>query len=369
MNTNSKKPKKTLKEIQESISGAEPKFDSEIEIDEIVLVKTLNWYASNVSDNDREKFILAYLKKHGYAPDSYKGISSSVWTSNPTLAHLCRISLRGAKLTERHIEYISNRLYSLLKDNKPIVDSSSKKVINIQDRINENVDSTVGELEGFLDDYIVGGYKNAPSAKALFMENNIKSVHANKILVWAKLNRKQYAEVLASKEPDILEGYKNFKKSDLKKIIALFDSFITDCLEIINSRNVSKKPRKRKTKTPEQLVSKLLYCKQDSESGFSSIDPEKIVSASQLWVFNIKTRKLGVYTAQDAAGLSVKGSTIVNYSPSTSTAKTVRKPSETIPEVLKNGKAFLKNILGNIKSKESSLTGRINRDTILLRVI
>lgn len=369
MNTNSKKPKKTLKEIQESISGSEPKFDSEFEIDEGVLISTLNWYASNVSDADREKFILGYLKKNGYEPNSYKGISSSVLTSNPTLAHLCRISVRGATLSERHTEYLSERLQSLLNNNKPVVDLNSKKIINIQDRINENVDSTIAELEGFLDDYIISGYKNPSSAKALFMEKNIKSVHANKILFWAKVNRKEYSDILSSNEPDIMEGYKNFKKSDLKKIVALFDSFITDCLEIINSRNTSKKPRKRKTKTPEQLVSKMQYCKQDKLYGFSSIDPEKIVSASQLWVFNIKTRKLGVYTAQDAAGLSVKGSTIVNYSPSSSTARTVRKPSETIPEVLKNGKGFLKTILGNIKSKESALTGRINRDTILLRVI
>ncbi len=369
MNTNSKKPRKTLKEIQENISGAEPKFDSEIEIDETDLIKTLNWYASNVSDNDREKFILAYLKKRAYPVDSYKGISSGVWASNPTLAHLCRMVTRGALLSERHSQYISNRIDSLLQINKPFIDTSSKKVVNIQDRINETVDSTIAEMEGFLDDFILSGYKNASSAKALFMEKNIKGVHANKILVWAKTNRKEYSDVYSSKEPDILEGYKNFKKNDLKKIIALFDSFITDCLELINSRNQSKKPRKRKTKTPEQLVSKLQYCKQDKVYGFSSIEPEKIVSASQLWVFNVKTRKLGVYTAQDAAGLSVKGSTIVNYSLESSTAKTVRKPSETIPEIIKNGKAFLKTVLGNIKSKESSLTGRINRDTILIRVI
>jgi hypothetical protein len=92
------KPKKTLKEIQESISGAEPKFDSSSEIDEEILIKTLNWYALNVNDNEREKFIPAYLKKNDYSLDRYKGISASVWNSNPTLAHLCRISVRGAVL-------------------------------------------------------------------------------------------------------------------------------------------------------------------------------------------------------------------------------------------------------------------------------
>lgn len=360
--------KKTLKEIQESISGAEPKFDSEIEIDEGVLIKTLNWYAANVSDAEREKFIPAYLKKNNFSLDSYKGINASVWNANPTLAHFCRISVRGALLSEKHKNYLNTRLNELIQNNQPVVDTS-RKVINIQDRINESCDSTIGELEGYLDDYIRCKYNNHGSAKALFMEKNIKPVHASRIILWAKERRKEFANILTTKDDDLLEGYSNFKKSELKKIVAMFDSFIVDCTEIINSRNVSKKPRKRKVKTPEQIVSKMQYCKQDKVFGFSSIDPGKIVSASQLWIFNVKTRKLGVYTAQDGAGLTIKGSTVINYSPESSTSKTLRKPLETIPELLKSGKGFLKTFLKNIKSKDSRLTGRINRDTILLRVI
>lgn len=364
----SAKPKRTLKEIQESISGAEPKFDSENEIDETIFIKTLNWYALNVSDNEREKFIPEYLKKNGYSPDRYKGISASDWNSNPTLAHACRIVLRGAILSEKHKNYLHNGIENLLGKNASVIDSS-KKVINIQDRINEAADAVIGELEGYLDDYIRDKFKAHGSAKAIFMEKNIKSVHANKILAWAKDRRKEFANILITKDADLIEGYSNFKKSELKKIVAMFDAFITDCMEIINSRNVSKKPRKRKVKTPEQLISKLQYCKQDKVYGFSSVNPEKIISANQVWVFNVKTRKLGVYTAQDAAGLSIKGSTVLNYSRDASTAKTLRKPLETIPELIKSGKGFLKTFLKNINAKESQLTGRINSDTILVRVI
>lgn len=362
------KPKRTLKEIQESISGAEPKFDSEAEIDEVILIKTLNWYALNVNDNEREKFIPAYLKKNNYSIDRYKGISASVWNSNPTLAHICRIAIRGALLSDKQQKFLNDGIERLLNQNLPVVDTS-RKVINIQDRINETSDSVIGELEGYLDDFILDGYKSHGSAKALFMEKNVKSVHANKILSWAKERRKEFSDILTTKDSDLLEGYANFKKSELKKIVAMFDSFITDCMEVLNSRNISKKPRKRKAKTPEQLVSKLQFCKEDKVFGFSSVNPEKIVSASQLWVFNVKTRKLGVYTAQDAAGLSIKGSTVLNYSLDASTAKTLRKPSETIPELIKSGKGFLKTFLKNINAKESRLTGRINRDTILVRVI
>ena len=99
-----------------------------------------------------------------------------------------------------------------------------------------------------------------------------------------------------------------------------------------------------------------------------SVDPKTIIGASSLWVYNTKTRKLGVYHALDAAGLNIKGSTIQNFAESKSVCKTLRKPEVTLPELLKAGKVALRNILTDIRAAEKALTGRINADTILLRV-
>ena len=126
---------------------------------------------------------------------------------------------------------------------------------------------------------------------------------------------------------------------------------------------------KRKAKTPEQLVSKVLYCAEDPTYKLESVPPKQIIGAMQIWVFNTKTRKLGVYNADDASGFSVKGSALLNYSEDKSIQKTLRKPETILPEVLKGGKVFLRNIIDNIKAAESKLSGRLNRDTVLLRII
>jgi hypothetical protein len=131
----------------------------------------------------------------------------------------------------------------------------------------------------------------------------------------------------------------------------------------------TRKPRKRKAKSAEQLVSKLNYAKDFAELKLVSIDPKAIIGASSLWVYNTKTRKLGVYHALDAAGLGIKGSTIQNFAESKSISKTLRKPAVTLPEVLKGGKVALRNILNDIRAAEKVLTGRINTDTILLRTV
>jgi hypothetical protein len=69
------------------------------------------------------------------------------------------------------------------------------------------------------------------------------------------------------------------------------------------------------------------------------------------------------------SGLSVKGSSITEFSETKSIQKTLRKPDVTLPEVLKGGKVLLRNVIADIRAKESCLTGRINDDTILLRMV
>ena len=110
------------------------------------------------------------------------------------------------------------------------------------------------------------------------------------------------------------------------------------------------------------------YAKDFAELKLVSVDPKTIIGASSLWVYNIKTRKLGVYYALDASGLNIKGSTIQNFAESKSVSKTLRKPAVTVNEVLKAGKVALRNILTDIRAAETALTGRINADTILLKV-
>jgi hypothetical protein len=103
--------------------------------------------------------------------------------------------------------------------------------------------------------------------------------------------------------------------------------------------------------------------------GLTSVKSTDIIGALQLWVYNTKNRKLGVYNAEDAGGFSVKGSTITNFSESKSIQKTLRKPEAMLPDVLKGGKVFLRNVMDGIRAVESKLNGRLNKDVILLKVV
>lgn len=356
--------RKSAEEIQEKISGAEPKFtDKEMTNGE--MVQALNWYSINRDSKSALKYANDYFRKNKIKVNQ-QALSSLV----PTFGFLCRLKNNGAKFTEaqeysfkKYIEHINNYV-----EVKKIEDKPKTNVLTIQDRIDEKIREIIGEIEGAFDDYILSDYKKSFSPYAL-MQNRAKAIHANKIMEFYKRKRQEYSYVLNATEKDIIEGYSNFKKVQLKKLVTLCDLIISDCIKISGEVKKTRKPRKRQMKSADQLVTKLNYCKEDNNLQLVSIDPKEIVRASQLWIFNTKNRKLGVYHAQDSEGLSIKGSTITNFDEEKSVMKTLRKPDEILPNVYKSGKVALRKLLDDIRSVEMSLTGRINKDIILIRVI
>ena len=89
---------------------------------------------------------------------------------------------------------------------------------------------------------------------------------------------------------------------------------------------VNKKPRARKAKPVEKIVGKLKYAKANDQLKLVSVNPADIIGAKELWVFNVKTRKLGNYVAADFQELGVKGTTITGFSESLSVQKTQHLP-------------------------------------------
>ena len=351
-------------DVNEKFVGQEPKFLGEVT--EKNLGDALSWYSINRKAKDSQKYASAYFKK------VHKLDILPVIKTKPTqFGFVCRILTNGGVLSPERKEWFDGQVEELKKE---LVKAKAKVKteqfievvkVNIQDRIREKAIECFGELEGQIDDIILKS--ESPQPYAVMHTLAIKGVHTRAILEWSREKRAEFEEVLTTDDSQLKEGYSNFKKTDLKKIIAYCDQVILDCNKVAQS--VVRKARKRKAKSPEQLVAKIKHCLEFKDLSLTSVKSTGIIESMQLWVYNTKTRKLGVYHAEDAGGLSVKGSSIVNFSETKSIQKTLRKPEVMLPEVLKGGKVFLRNAIDSIKAVESKLTGRINADTILLRVM
>jgi len=346
-------------------SGHEPKFN--IELSKTQLMLALNWYSQNRTSKDAEKYVTDFFKKRLKVD-----IGAIAKDCNSTFCHLCRIVYNGGQLSVKDQVWFDNEVKKVenqLKIKKVKVVEDKTNVISIQDRIREKSQECIGELEGQLDDYIASDYKIDASPYGVMHTLNIKSVHVNRIVDVFKRRRVEFDNVLNTDDKELKEGYSNFTKSQLKKIIAWCDQVILDCQKVMGSAAQNRKPRKRKVKSPEELVAKVKVLDKFDELKLVSLPTRDIIGATQLWVYNVKTRKLGCYHAEDAGGFSVKGTSLENFSESKSVHKKLRKPEVSLPEVMIAGKVLLRNYMDGIRAVESALTGRLNSDTILLRIL
>lgn len=357
----------SVKDYEKVLSGGEPTWKN----GESSITKALNWYNYHSDLKESKKYTIQYLKETRSSKEDIELLEKIPEEKFNNLGFVCRIKLRGGPLTENNISWISSKIEELKKETQKAVKpkNDNKIVISIQDRIAEKSKELIGEIESAIDDCFLVKDFDAIDPYELMQSLSIKGVHANHIISFFNKRVSELRNVLNSKDPQIVEGYSNFTKKELKEYLSYIERIISDAEKIAHVTKVTRAPRKKKAKPVDKVVSKLQYKKEDSEFKIGSVNPTEIVGCTQLWVFNTKTRKLGVYNSIDESGLTVKGTTIQNYDESTSIQKTLRKPDVTLPELLKAGKVALRKLLGNINAVEQTLTGRINSDTILVRII
>jgi len=174
---------------------------------------------------------------------------------------------------------------------------------------------------------------------------------------------------MSGTDDQLKEGYSNFSKPQLKRFKELLDMIVAETNRMVTDNKPIRKKRRVKEKPASVLVSKMKYLKEFAELNLKSVSPEKIIGASQVWTYNTKTKLLAVYNADNAKGITVKGSTLQNYNDQSSIGKRLRKPEVVLKDLLDAGKVKLKRILPDLTTKESSLTGRMNDDTIIVRIL
>ena len=164
------------------------------------------------------------------------------------------------------------------------------------------------------------------------------------------------------------EGYSHIAKKNLRKLVDFYSEIISACDMLGQEAKVNRKPKAKKAVPAEKVVAKLEFKKTDEATKLVSINPTDIVGAKELWVYNIKTRKIGKYVAAEFADLSVKGTSIIGFDENKSVQKTLRKPVEQLKAFKIAGKVQLRKFLDDINAVDIKMNGRINEETILLRV-
>ena len=165
------------------------------------------------------------------------------------------------------------------------------------------------------------------------------------------------------------EAYSHLTKKDAKAYLTALELLHGACDVVIDAAKANRKPRAKKAPSKEKLVAKLKYLARDDKLQLVSVNPLDILDSKEVWVYNVKTRKLGKYVAEDHATLQVKGTTLLHFNEMQSKQKTLRKPAETLKEFKNAGKVQLRKFMDDIKTTDIKLNGRFNSDTIILKCV
>jgi hypothetical protein len=242
----------------------------------------------------------------------------------------------------------------------------------IQERLREVALGMTEEIEKAYESFQTDPENFDP--KAFKMLNLLKSQQAK--AAHARIIKDFYARDLAELEElasggadeQLREGYSHRSKKQIKNFILFLTEIKNACEMLAQEAKVNRAPRAKKAVPAEKIVGKMKYLKTNEPLKLVSISPADILGAKELWVFNIKTRKLGRYIASEFADLGVKGTTITGFDEFKSVQKTVRKPEEKLKEFKAAGKVALRKFLDDINATDTKMNGRINEDTVLLKV-
>jgi hypothetical protein len=330
------------------------------------LSHALQWYTNTATEKQLRKFALEYFAKLGKKAEVLAINRASDYEIRQ-LAIISRLATREQYLSEKHAQFITDSVsalvqkYKVAKEQKAEVAKPSN-VISIQDRIDEKARELAGEIEGAIDEFIIN--KAEFSARTFLLANSVAAPIAKKIgdMFVPVLN--EVLEAIEGEDKQLVEGYSNFTKRELKAYAKFLEEIIADCQQQVQTAKANRAPRKRKALSPTKVVSKMKYMREFAELKLKSIRPEDILTASEVWVYNTKYRKVQVYRAENGT-LSVKGTTILGLSVKESMSMTLRKPEEFF-KGLAMGKRALNGAIKKLTTKPTTPNGRVNEECILL---
>lgn len=254
-------------------------------------------------------------------------------------------------------------------------DEKPKKVVNIQEIMREKADEALSDIELIWDEFVDAKYPkdfnlNRRVMSALESRNILPQHIANAIKYWNGL-LDEFVEAQTGKDDQLVEGYSNLGKMQMRYAIKLIEDIIAELNGYIALKKTVKKPRAKKAVPVEKIVSKLKHIKAFKDEALklelTGLSPVKLHESTEAWVYDTKKRKLHHYVADSYSKcLMVKGNTVIGFDKKESGIKTLRKPVEQLKEIM-GSKPAARKYFKEIKAVEAVPNGRFNSDMIILK--
>lgn len=287
--------------------------------------------------------------------------------------------LQNSAIDNERVAYWKNALHeyinTLIEMGKQIL-SEKEEVVSVNvvslspmQRLQNKISNTVMQDLLDLEDRWMEGEKSSLDLYALYKKHGLGASATLPVREVIEGWLSDYEDAYNKSCPDAVEGYSHLKRPELNRRIKVCNDMLSDLDRIKSASKATRKTRVKAPKTADKQVRKVQYKKEDTEFKLVSVPPIQMIGKIRLFAFNTKTRDLTEYVTTSVSGFEISGSTIKNFDTVNSRKIKLRKPDEILPDVLKKTPKQIDSILKTIKTKVKVPNGRINKDTILLRVM
>ena len=342
------------------------KDDFHINVDRKEISATLKSYIKSKMPKDDQRDIFANPEYKFYTYSHYA--ATAFWGLNG-LDSEDLFTYYEAKL----YDYLLNLVESgreITKEQKQEVAETSKLVsLSPMQRLQNKISDTVMQDLLDLEDQWMSGEKTTIDIYKLFQTYSLSGSATLPVRQVVEGWLLDYEDAYYKRDEDAVEGYSHLKKTELNHRIKSCQDMLLDLDKIQSAAKANRKIRTPKVKSADKQVARVQYKKEDNNFKLVSINPILLIGSQRLYAFNTKYKVLLEYCTQSANGFEISGSTIKNFDKVNSREIKLRKPDEMLPTVLKKTIKQIDSEWKKLTTKTSIPNGRINKDTILLRVM
>ena len=242
-------------------------------------------------------------------------------------------------------------------------------VLTIQEKMTRKIKNTIMQELLELEDKWIDGEDATINIYDRFKFHGLTNAAVSHVKPMIEGWLLDYEDAYHKRCDQAVEGYSHLKRSVLNHRIKVCKEMLSDLDRIKSASKASRNVKIKGSVAIDKQVSKVQYKKEDTDFKIVSINPIQIPNKQRLYTFNCKYKVITEYVTDSPSGFIISGSTIKNFNKATSRAVTLRKPDELLPIFLTKSPKQIDEGWKTVTTKTFAPNGRINKDTILLRVL
>lgn len=276
-----------------------------------------------------------------------------------------------------YLSHLFEKMIPLVEEGKVVFDEKKKEqkekrniiTLSPQEKLKRKINNTIMQELLELEDQWIDGDDTTINIYDRFKFHGLTNTAISYVKPWIEGWLLDYEDAYHKRCDQAVEGYSHLKRSTLNYRIKACKAMLEDLERIRSATKASRNVKVKSVKAVDKQVAKMQYKKEDNDFKIVSINPIQIPTKTRLYTFNTKSKMVTEYVTDSTNGFEISGSTIKNFTKGLSRTVCLRKPLDLLPVFLQKTPKQIDDTWNDLKTKTKLPNGRINKDTILLRVL